>query len=82
MSDDALIERYIGPNPHRPGVEHAVEEGGVSVWALVAHWRRVGENVRQVAADYDLPTEAVKAALAYYRRHAAAIEARIAANAA
>lgn len=34
----------------------------------------------QVAADYDLPVGAVAAALAYYRRHQATVDARILLN--
>jgi hypothetical protein len=38
-------------------------------------------DVARVAADYALPCEAVKAAIAYYQRHKNLIDARIAANA-
>jgi uncharacterized protein (DUF433 family) len=41
----------------------------------------VGDDVAQVAADYALPSEAVEAAMAYYRRHKDLIDARIVANA-
>jgi uncharacterized protein (DUF433 family) len=34
----------------------------------------------QVARDYDVPEEAVEAALAYYSQHAPLIDARILAN--
>jgi hypothetical protein len=33
-----------------------------------------------MAADYEVPREAVEAALAYYREHRETIEARLAAN--
>ena len=39
------------------------------VWLIIAHLHVVGDDVTQVAADYALPSEAVEAALAYYRRH-------------
>jgi uncharacterized protein (DUF433 family) len=81
-TDDELIERYVEPNPWQPGAEEArLVRLGVPVWALVAHLRALGNNAEQVVEDYDLPPEALQAALAYYRRHKAAIEARIAANA-
>ena len=81
--DACLIEQYIESSPSRPGVEEArLREYGVPVWALIGHYQAVGRDPRQVAADYELPLAAVEAALAYYRRHRAAIDARIAANAA
>jgi len=81
MGDDDLIARYIEPNPHRPGLDEARLVGwGVAVWALVGYLTAVGGDIAQVAEDYDLPREAVEAALAYYRRHKDLIDARIAAN--
>ena len=52
-----------------------------SVWSIIAHLHVVGDDVAQVAADYALPSEAVEAAMAYYRRHKDLIDARIVANA-
>ncbi|HLH21205.1 MAG TPA: DUF433 domain-containing protein [Chloroflexota bacterium] len=76
-----LIARYIEDNPHAAGLDEArLIVSGVPVWALVGHWRAIGEDIAQVAHDYDLPDEAVEAALAYYRQHAALIDARILAN--
>ena len=42
----------------------------------------VENDVARVADDYEVPREAVEAALAYYRRHREVIDARIAANSA
>lgn len=82
-TEDELIRFYIEPNPWQPGVEEArLAKLGVAVWALVAHFHAGDDDAERVARDYDLPDEAVRAALAYYRRHKAAIEARMAANAA
>jgi hypothetical protein len=41
-----------------------------------------GHEVSFAAQDYGIPRAAVDAALAYYRRHQAALDTRIAANAA
>ncbi len=83
VTDEQLISRYIKPNPHRPGVANAwVSEHAVPVWALVAYWEGVGQDIDRVADDYDLPRDAIEAALAYYQRHRHAIDARIADNAA
>jgi uncharacterized protein (DUF433 family) len=83
MSDDELIARYIELDPRRPWPGDAwLRDSGVHVWALVGHWRLArAQDVTAVACDYDLPVEAVQAALAYYRRHTAAIDARLAENA-
>ncbi len=81
MNEDALIAQYIESNPHRPGREEArLRDYGVAVWALIGYLPAVGHDVNQVAHDYGVPPEAVEAARAYYQRHRALIDARIAAN--
>lgn len=83
MAEDRLIETFVELNPSLPGAEEARIAGyGVPVWALVAHARAISGTAEEVARDYSIPPEAVEAALAYYRRHKAAFDARIAANAA
>lgn len=79
MTDDTLIARFIVPHPTKAGADQVVVVGhGVSVWALVGYIRGTNASVRQVAADYDLPIEAVEAAMAYYRRHKTLIDSRLA----
>ncbi len=81
MGDEGLITQYIELNPHRRGLAEAqLKESGVPVWALVGYLRGVRGDVARVAADYEIPLEGVEAALAYYRRHRAIIDERIAAN--
>ncbi|MBI3978664.1 MAG: hypothetical protein HY331_10820 [Chloroflexi bacterium] len=64
-------------NLHRPGPEEARLIGyGVSVWALLGYWHALDHDVDLVATDYDVPREAMEAALAYYGRHKALIDAR------
>ncbi len=78
---EQLIARWIEPNPHKPGpAEALVLPRRVSVWALIELWRLDGENLLAVAEEYGLPTEAVDAAVAYYRQHAADVDARIERN--
>jgi uncharacterized protein (DUF433 family) len=80
---DALIAQYVEVNPRWPALEDAQVVGaGVSVWALIAHYRAVGADKARVAAAYDLPEQAVEAAVQYYQRHRALIDARLALNAA
>jgi uncharacterized protein (DUF433 family) len=74
-----LIAKYIAPNPHKAGIYNAIiEPYGVSVWVIIARFEAVnGGNIDEAAAEYDLPHEAVEAALAYYERHGPAIDAKI-----
>jgi uncharacterized protein (DUF433 family) len=80
--DRELIDKYIEPNPGRPGVANArLATYAVPVWALVGYFEAVHGDVDRVAHDYGLPHEAVEAALAYYRQHKGLIDGRLAANA-
>jgi uncharacterized protein (DUF433 family) len=78
----ALIDRYVDANPHGRGAAEArLKDYGTSVWALVGYYlHAVGRDAEQVAHDYHLPREVVEAALAYYRRHQALIDARLLLN--
>ncbi len=79
--DEQLIEQYIELNPHKPWLAEArLKDYGIAVWALVGYLLAVEGNVDRVAADYEIPRKAVDVALAYYHRHRALIDARIAAN--
>ena len=78
-----LITRWIEPHPWRGDVAEArLKEFGISVWALIGYLRIVDGDPARVAEDYRVPEEAVMAAVAYYQQHQAAIDARLAANAA
>lgn len=79
----ALIERYIHVDSDRRGPADArLTEYGTPVWALVGYYvGDAGHEVQRVAEDYDLPIDAVRAALAYYQEHRAAIDARLTLNA-
>ncbi len=77
---DALIERYIEFDPRRPRLDEAqIKEYGIAVWAIIGRLEAAHGNIEE-AADYDLPPDAVRAALAYYAHHREAIDARRAAN--
>ena len=81
IQEEHLIERYIELNPHKPWVAEArLKDYGIAVWALIGYLPAVGGDVARAAADYEIPREAVEAALAYYHRHQALIDARLAAN--
>src|SRR5262249_21044974 len=70
MDDDTLIDRYIEPNPHKPGAENArLKNEGIAVWALIAALGGAEGDISRVVKDYGVPPEAVQAALAYYQAH-------------
>ncbi|MCX6020182.1 MAG: DUF433 domain-containing protein [Chloroflexi bacterium] len=77
----ALVQQHIGPNPYRPGAgDVRIKGAGISVWAIIAYWQASGRDAARTARAYELPNEAVEAALDYYREHQAAIDARLEAN--
>jgi uncharacterized protein (DUF433 family) len=79
--EEALIARYIEPDPLDLGPSEAqLVERGVSVWALVNYLHAMDNNIAEAAAGYDLLPEAVEAAILYYRRHQALIDAKILLN--
>jgi uncharacterized protein (DUF433 family) len=81
--DESLIVRWVELHPQRPEPDEArLVRYGIPVWSLVGYLEAVDQDVDRAAADYDVPREAVEAAVAYYRRHQGPIDARIAANAA
>jgi uncharacterized protein (DUF433 family) len=53
---------------------------GVPVWAVVGANKAEEGNADDVAAAYHISREQVDAALAYYRRHHALIDNRLAQN--
>lgn len=77
----ALIAEYVEQNPHRPGKDEArLKKYGVSVWAIAEKYRVTNGNAAHVAWLYEVPIDAIEAAIAYYEQHKAIIENRIAAN--
>ena len=69
------------PDPARPGFgEYRLKDRGVPIWAIIGSLTEDADNIDEVAEAYALPREAVEAALAFYRRHHAAIDARLAQN--
>jgi uncharacterized protein (DUF433 family) len=78
---ETLLARYIEDDPYRSGpAEVRIKDYGTPVWALIGYVPAVNNDLRQVATDYDIPLDAVLAAVHFYTRHKAAIDARIEAN--
>jgi uncharacterized protein (DUF433 family) len=83
VTDEELIKKYVEPNPNRPGpADVRLVPSAISVWAIIGYLEAAHGDIFQTSADYDIPEEAVRAALAYFCKHREIIDARIAANAA
>jgi hypothetical protein len=87
VTDDALISRWIEPDPHKGSkAEYRVAGRGVQVWALAAYFRTADgpspEFLNDAARAYEIPIEAAQAAFDFYRRHQSVIDDRMDANAA
>lgn len=75
MTDDELIESYIEQNPYKPGLGRArLKSYGTSVAAIV---RAMDIFDGDVKGQYQAPDEAIRAAMAYYRRYKDYIDARL-----
>jgi uncharacterized protein (DUF433 family) len=79
INSDLLIERWVDAHPDG-AVEARIVDHGVEIWALVGYARGVDGDIREVARAYELPVEAVEAALAYYARHPSLIDAHLEIN--
>lgn len=83
MDEQELIARWIERNPNKPSPDEVViRDFYVPVWALIGDGAANDDYLEQVAAGYELPLEAVEAAVAYYRRNKPFIDVRLAQNAA
>jgi uncharacterized protein (DUF433 family) len=77
MPKRKLIEEHIEQNPNRPGLADAwLKDYGVPVWALIGYLEAVHGDIARTAADYDVPVDAVRAAIAFYRRYKSIIDDR------
>ncbi len=78
VPDEAdLITRYVVPHPGKRGRAYAyLEDTGPSVSAIV-RGLRVDPEIAEMAASWNISEEAVRAAVGFYRRHRAYIDARI-----
>jgi hypothetical protein len=79
---DELIDRYISPHPHRVGIAGSwLPQYGYSVWILADALNDTNGDIARVAAEYEIPQEAVEAVAWFYQRHRKAIDAKILVNA-
>jgi uncharacterized protein (DUF433 family) len=85
MGEQQLPAHWITPHPYKAGTDEVIlRRSDIPDWAIIGDFTAQGPamdaEVPAVAADYGVPVEAVRAALAYYRRHQAVIDNRLAAN--
>jgi uncharacterized protein (DUF433 family) len=82
--EQALIQRWIEPHP-RGSYRARVVGAGVPVYAIVGQLGlesgTTDDQLAKVAENYQVPLEAARAALAYYRQHRFLIDAWLAMNA-
>jgi uncharacterized protein (DUF433 family) len=79
--EERLLEKWIEPDPWKAGAEEARIKGhGVNVWATIGYLQMRDGDPESVASGYEIPVEAVDAAIAYYRRHRQAIDCRLVGN--
>jgi uncharacterized protein (DUF433 family) len=81
MTDRELVAALIEPDPYHPGpMDVVVRERHIPVWALVNYIVAAEGDIDQTAAAYNISTDAVRAAITYYKDHKEIIEARLEAN--
>jgi uncharacterized protein (DUF433 family) len=81
MTNDELIEKWIELNLHKQQKEEAViRDTLVPVWSLVGYSEAYHGDLARVADGFEIPLEAVEAAMAYYAAHKCIIDNRIPAD--
>jgi hypothetical protein len=76
-----LIRTYIDPNSVKIGRENArLQEYGVSVAAIVTALLYAGGDLYAVAHEYEVPDDAVRAAVYYYSLNKQVLDARMLLN--
>lgn len=64
-------------DPHRPGIQRSrLVAAGMPVWALIGYMADIDDEaeIARTAHDDNLPIEAVRAAVAFYREHTCQID--------
>ena len=75
---DVMVAKYIEQHPRkRDPAEARLAQSGTPVWSLIGYLIGVDWDRERTAKDYDIPREAVDAAIAYYHAHEADLAPRI-----
>ena len=81
QAEETLIARHIDLQTDDRGPAYArLAEYGTPIWALIGLWQAANGDTERVAKAYDASMEAVHAALAYYWRNKAVVDALILLN--
>ena len=76
-----LLDTYIEQDHAALGTGGArTKAEGVSVWVLIGYLEAMDGAIEQTAIDYELPPDAVRAALIYFHHNPDVIAARIEEN--
>jgi uncharacterized protein (DUF433 family) len=78
QDEQSLIAKHIDTSWGR--ADARLKRAGVSVWSLIGYLRAFGGDSERVREAFALAPEELAAALAYYRRDEAYIEARLLLN--
>lgn len=77
----AMIDQYIEQSPYELGRENARLKGRrLSVVTLVTALLYYGGDLYAVAEEYEIPVEAVRAAIWYYGQNKPVVDARLLLN--
>jgi uncharacterized protein (DUF433 family) len=77
-STDVAVKKYIEQHPRkRDPAEARLVQSGTPIWSLIGYLIGVDWDRERTARDYDIPREAVDAAIAYYHEHEADLTPRI-----
>lgn len=64
------VDSFIEQDPEKPGRHHArFIENGTRVSAVLGTWRRTNGNVLETRHEWNLPDDALEAAIHYYEQH-------------
>lgn len=77
-----LIDRFIAYGEQGAGslADARLRDDAIPVWALIGHLHAVDGDAQRVAHNYDIPVDAIRAAIAFYECHRDVIDDRIRAN--
>jgi uncharacterized protein (DUF433 family) len=77
-SPEALIERHVDQASVSEGpIDALLRNSGVAIQTIVAYLGVYQNDTDKVAQHFDLPTEEIEAAAAYYRMHKAEFDAQM-----
>lgn len=75
---NVAVTAYIEQHPRkRDPAEARLVRTGTPVWSLIGYLIGVNWDREKTARDYDIPLEALDAAIAYYHAHEADLQPRI-----